>query len=80
MMFHRIAKSGNGKSWHHVSEPGKQMATDIHKLSEVAYTAILGILTEYGARAAENAIIAAYSAATACLDAIESTKQDAKNV
>lgn len=75
MMFFRIAKSGNGKTWHHVSEPGKKMATDIKSVSDVAFEAISGILREYGARAAENAIMAAYSAAMACLEQVEAIRR-----
>jgi len=72
--FHKEAKMGIGKTWHAVSEPGKTMATEIEKLSKTSYTAIDNILREFGARAAENAIIAAYSAAMACFDEIAAAK------
>lgn len=75
MQFHRIAKSGNGKTWHHVSDSAKAMAMDVKNVSEVAYTAIANILKEFGARAAENTIIAAYTAIADCMRIVDATNE-----
>lgn len=80
MAFHRIAKSGNGKTWHHVAEPAKEMAMDVKGVSEVAYVAISNILREYGARATENAILACYSAAMACIEQAEASQKEIGNL
>lgn len=75
MQFHRIAKSGNGKTWHHVSDSAKAMAMDVKGVSEVAYTAIATLLKEFGARAAENAILAAYTAIADCMRIVDATNE-----
>lgn len=75
MQFHRIAKAGNGKTWHHVSDSAKAMAMDVKSVSEVAYTAIATLLKEFGARAAENAILAAYTAIADCMRIVDATNE-----
>lgn len=67
MNFSRTMKRGTGKTWHYVSEAGKTMATELRKVSPVAYQSIEVVLNYYGATAAEYAILAAYTAAHDCI-------------
>jgi len=73
LKFHKETKLGKGKTWHSVRPEYAQMAMDVKAISPDAYKTIEALLTGFGGLAAEYAIAAAYSAAMACIEALEVT-------
>jgi len=75
MQFHRILKRGDGRNWRFVSDAGRAMAMSVKNVSEIAYSHIDEILRNFGARACENAIIAAYTAIEDCMRIVDLTNE-----